>query len=145
IRIHEELTNAAALKKDTTAGKTRAQYVLTETVYIDGVAAYKLRTTDSKTGMKTSDNLLFTAMSDGKGGIVYTDIDPDRYVIPFQLNGTTAQSGKTVYVAIADVSVSCGKNFVQQVEKLPTPVSSTLKTPTGLKLSAPIYFRLKTN
>ena len=145
IRIHEELTNASTLKKDTTAGMTRAQYVLTETVYIDGVAAYKLRTTNSKTGMKTSDNLLYTAMSDGKGGIVYTDIDPDRYVIPFQLNGTTAQSGKTVYVAIADVSVSCGKNFVQQVEKLASPALSTLKTPTGLKLSAPIYFRLKTD
>ena len=145
IRIHEELTNAAALKKDTTAGKTRALYVLTETVYIDGAAAYKLKTETSKYGMKTSENLLFTATSDGKGGIVYTDIDADRYAIPFQLNGITAENGKTVYIAIADVSVSCGKNFVQQVEKLASPASSTLKTPTGLKLSAPIYFRLKTN
>ncbi len=144
IRIHEEVTNAAALKKDTVAGKTQAKYVLTLTVYIDGEAAYKLKTNVSKSGMKTRDDLLFTAASDGKGGIVYTDIDVERCVIPFQLNGTTAQSGKTAYVAIADVSVSCGKGFVQKVERLSTPDSSTLKVPGVAALSAPIYYRLKT-
>ena len=144
IRIHEEVANAATLKKDTTAGKTRATYVVTETVYFDGVPAYKLKTATTKTGMKTSADLLYTAASDGKGGIVYTDIDPERFVVPFLMNSTTAKSGKTAYVAIADVFVSCGKDFVQKVEKLATPTSSTLVVPaTGMRLSAPVYYRFK--
>ena len=144
IRIHEELTNASTLKKDTVAGKTRAIYVVTETVYFDGVPAYKLKTKTNKKGMKYSANLLYTASSDGKGGIVYTDIDPESTVVPFRMNSTTAKSGKTVYVAIADVFVSCGKDFVQKVEKLSTPVSSTLYVPaTGMELAAPVYYRFK--
>ena len=145
IRIHQELANATALKQDATAGKTKATYVLTETVYIDGKPAYKLKTETSETPMHKKANLLFTAVSDGKGGIVYTDISADRYVIPFQLDDTTAKSGQTVYVAIADVSVSCGANFVQSVETLTSPTPSTLTVATGVNLSAPIYYRLKTN
>ena len=143
IRIHEDLTNAAALKADTTVGKTKATYVLTLTVYFDGKPAYKLQTKESKTGMNTSGSLLFTAASDGKGGIIYSDIGPDRTVVPFRLNETAAMAGKTAYVAIADVSVSCGKGFVQQVEKLAAPKASVLTLPTGMNLSAPIYYRLK--
>ena len=142
IRIHEELTNAAALKKDATAGKTKATYTLTITVYFDGAAAYKLRTDDSATPLHAQGNLLFTAASDGKGGIVYTDIGADRYVIPLRLNATTAQSGKTVYVATADVIVSCGKDFVMQVEKTDSPTGSIL-TIDGKTLAASIYYRLK--
>ena len=142
MRIHEELTNASALKKDTTAGATAAKYRLTLTVYFDGVAAYKLKTDDSANPMRSKYDLLFTAASDGKGGIVYTDIGEDRYVIPFTLNGTTAKSGKNVYVAISDVIVSCGKGFVQKVEKLSSPSSSTLTFPTGAAISAPIYYRV---
>ena len=145
VRIHEEVANASTLKKDTKAGKTRATYVVTETVYFDGVPAYKLKTSTSKKGMKTSANLLYTAESDGKGGIVYTDIDPESYVVPFRMNGTTAKSGKTAYVAIADVFVRCGKDFVQKVEKLTTPVNSTLYVPaTGMELTAPVCYRFKT-
>ena len=143
MRIHEELTNASALKKDTTAGATAAKYRLTLTVYFDGVPAYKLRTDDSAHPMRSMYDLLFTAASDGKGGIVYTDIGEDRYVIPFTLNGTTAKSGKYVYVAIADAVVSCGKGFVQKVEKLSSPSSSTLTFPTtGADITAPIYYRV---
>ena len=85
-------------------------------------------------------------MSDGKGGIVYTDIAPESYVVPFRMNSTTAKSGKTAYVAIADVFVSCGKDFVQKVEKLTTPVNSTLYVPaTGMELTAPVCYRFKTD
>ena len=144
IRIHEELTNATALKKDVTAGATRAKYVVTITVYFDGVAAYKLKTDVGEMPMRAPANLLFTATSDGKGGVVYADLDDDRYVVPLRLNATTAESGKKVYVATADAFVSCGKGFVQQVEKLATPTDSTLTVAPGLSLSAPIYYRLKT-
>ncbi|MBP5610402.1 MAG: hypothetical protein J6X72_03590, partial [Clostridia bacterium] len=143
IRIHQDLANEAALKKDTTANKTKATYVLTLTVYFDGVAAYKLKTETKEVPMHEKANLLFTAASDGKGGIVYTDISADRCVIPFQLDDTTAQSGKTAYVAIADVSVGCGTDFVQQVEKLATPSASTLTVAPGETMAAPIYYRLK--
>ena len=145
IRIHEDVTNAAALKKDTSAGKTAATYLLTETVYFDGKPAYKLQTEENKIGMNISADLLYTASSDGKGGIVYSDIDPTHYVVPFCLNGTTAKSGKTAYVAIADVFVSCGKDFVQRVENLSAPTSSTLTVAPGVDFSAPVYYRLKTN
>ena len=142
LRIHEEVTNASALKKDTTAGATAAKYRLTLTVCFDGVPAYKLKTDDSTNPMRSKYDLLFTAASDGKGGIVYTDIGEDRYVIPFMLNGTTAKSGKYVYVAIADAVVSCGKGFVQKVEKLDSPVASNVTFPTGTNLTAPIYYRV---
>ena len=143
IRIHEEVTNASTLKKDTTAGATKAKYVLTLTVYFDGVAAYKLKTDQSETPMRASGNLLFKAVSDGKGGIVYTDIDPERFVIPFRLNATTAESGKKVYVATADARVSCGKDFLIPVEKAAAPTPSTLTVAPGLDLSAPIYYQAK--
>ena len=143
LRIHEELTNAADLKKDTVAGKTQATYRLTLTVYFDGAVAYKLKTDNSAACMRSKYDLLFTAASDGKGGIVYTDIGADRYVIPFHLNATTAKSGKYVYTAIADVFVTCGKGFVQSVEKLATPTESTVAFSTGVKLSAPVYYRIK--
>ena len=142
LRIHEEVTNASALKKDTTAGATAAKYRVTLTVYFDGVPVYKLKTDDSTNPMRSKYDLLFTAASDGKGGIVYTDIGEDRYVIPFHLNATTAKSGKNVYVAIADVSVSCGKSFIQKVEKLSSPTASTITFPTGTNLSAPIFYRV---
>ena len=145
IRIHEELTNASALKQDTTARATAAKYRLTLTVYFDGVPAYKLKTEDSEKPMRSKYDLLFTAASDGKGGIVYTDIGEDRCVIPFALNGTTAKSGKTVYTAIADAYVGCGKGFAQKVEKLSTPTESTLTFPTGATLTAPIYYRVITD
>ena len=143
IRIHQELTNATALMQDTTAGKTKATYLLTLTVYFDGVAAYKLKTNESETPLHKKANLLFTAVSDGKGGIVYTDIAADRYVIPFQLDDTTAKSGQTAYVAIADVSVSCGTDFVQSVEKLALPTASTLTVAPDQNLFAPIYYKQK--
>ena len=143
IRIHEDLTNASALKKDTVANKTQATYVLTLTVYFDGVAAYQLKTETKAEPMHEKANLLFTAASDGKGGIVYTDISADRYVIPFQLDDTTSKSGQTACVAIADVSVGCGTDFVQQVEKLTTPANGTLTIQTGETMPAPIYYRLK--
>ena len=144
IRIHEELTNATALKKDATAGATKAKYVLTLTVYFDGAVAYKLKTDVGEMPMRAPANLLFTATSDGKGGIVYADLDDDRYVVPLRLNATTAESGKKVYVATADAFVSCGKEFVLPVEKLATPTDSTLTFPTGAGFAAPIYYRLKT-
>ena len=144
LRIHEEVTNESTLKQDTTAGATAAKYRLTLTVYFDGAPAYKLRTDHSATPMRSQFNLLYTAVSDGKGGIVYTDLGADRYVIPFQLNSTTAKSGKNVYTAIADAFVSCGKGFVQEVERLSTPTASTVTFPSGMNLSAPIYYRMKT-
>ena len=143
LRIHQKLTNIAALKKDTVAGATQATYVLTLTVYIDGAVAYKLKTDDSASCMRTKYDLLFIAASDGKGGIVYTDIGANRFVIPFHLNATTAKSGKYVYTAIADVFVTCGKGFVQSVEKLATPTESTVAFSAGVKLSAPVYYRIK--
>ena len=143
IRIHEDLTNAAALKADTTAGKTKATYVLTLTVYFDGVPAFKLKTDVSETPMRVKSNLLFTAVSDGKGGIVYTDISADHYVVPFRLDDTTAKSGLTAYVAIADVFVGCGKDFVQSVEKATSPASSILTVAPGVNLPAQIHYRLK--
>lgn len=143
IRIHEQLTNATALKKDKTAGATKAKYVLTLTVYFDGVAAYKLKTDTGEAPMRTLWNVLYSAVSDGKGGIVYTDIDPDRYVIPLRLNATTAESGKTAYVATADVFVSCGKDFLMPVEKCASPTPSTLTVAPGQTLYAPIYYQAK--
>ena len=82
IRIRQTITNEDALKADETAGATPAQYKLTATYYFDGVEAFEL--SYNGTGNSTDVNGcrywganmskgLYSATSDGEGGITYTD------------------------------------------------------------------------
>ena len=131
IRYHLELLD----------GKTGADlkdYVGIATAYVDGVAIFKLST--GTAGMQNWESMLFKAESDGEGGIVYSDAGD--YVIPFLMNKSYTKAGTTAYVALSDVYVTCGTDFVMKVEKVASPEAKTLEVAEGVEIPAPVYFKL---
>ena len=143
IRLHIDVTNEAALKADTTAGATKAAYKCTTTIYIDGVLV-SILSSDSMTNSSNSyDNKLFTAASNGEGGITYTDIAGDKWIHPMRFNYIQAKTGTTIYMVYGDLSVTCGKDFVQNVEKVLAPTSATFEVAEGVTVPADMWFKLK--
>ena len=130
IRYHLELI-------DGKTGQDLKDYIGTATVYLDGTAIYKLST--GSLGMQVKESQLFTAEVDGEGHVTYSDVD--GFVIPFQINRATAKADTVVYVALADVYVSCGKGFVMPVEKVVNPADATLEVAEGVEIAAPVYFQ----
>ena len=130
IRYHFELLEGKP-------GAALADYRGTATVYIDGTAIFKLSTGDD--GMQDKEAHLFNAERNGDT-VTYSDVD--SWIIPFQINRAQAKTDKTVYLALADFSVTCGKNFVMQVEKVASPEAATLTVADGVDIPAPIYFKL---
>ena len=130
VRYHFELL-------DGKTGAELADYRGTVTVYLDGTAIYKLSTGDL--GMQDKEAHLFNAERDGDT-VTYSDVD--SFIIPFQINRAQAKADKTVYLALADLSVTCGDNFVMQVEKVASPEAATLTVADGVDIPAPIYFKL---
>ena len=130
VRYHFELL-------DGKAGAELSDYRGTVTVYLDGTAIFKLSTGDE--GMQDKEAHLFNAVRDGDT-VTYSDVD--SFVIPFQINRAQAKADKTVYLALADLSVTCGDNFVMQVEKVASPEAATLTVADGVDVPAPIYFKL---
>ncbi len=115
IVYHEEVTNVNAVK-----GGADAEYYLTVSLYIDGNLVSVLCANDNKD--TTYDLKLYTAEPDGKGGIAYTDIASDRYLFVYRLKyrgADTATSAENyAYCVFADAYATCGKSFVQQVERV---------------------------
>ncbi|MBP5610470.1 MAG: hypothetical protein J6X72_03935, partial [Clostridia bacterium] len=141
IRIHQDVIDEAAVKAGT-AGDKAEDYRATATVYFDGVPAFKLST--GTKGMQEAANLLFTAASDGENGITYED--GTASVIPFNVNRTRTDTDTTAYFVLADVFVTCGKNFVMNVEKVASPAANTFTVEEEgaepVEINAPIYFKL---
>ena len=73
----------------------------------------------------------------------YSDVD--SWIIPFQINRARTKADTTVYLALADISVTCGKSFVMPVEKVASPEAATLTVADDVELPAPIYFRPVSN
>ncbi len=140
LRYHEEVTNADALKTDLTPGATPAVYALTMTIYVDGVAIAKLGASDCTTG-SDRDCKLYTAQSDGAGGIVYTDIGSDVDLCIFEIAGQNAGSKTAVFV-VAEPYASCGKNFVQTVERVDSPTSFYYRDGGNTGRLASTYYRV---
>ena len=152
-RVHQDVTNLAALEADTEAGATAAEYKVTLTLYIDGGAVAMLEGPggSDKTNFHSL-NYLYSAASDGEGGIVYGDNEnAERYVfaVLFNMNHTLVDT--TAYWVDTDVSITCGTEFVQQVEKVATPAAATFTlddmdtpddTADDVTCPAPIYFKL---
>ena len=140
IRYHLELADEAAVKAGT-AGDNTSDYVGTVTCYVDGVAVFKLKTGDA--GIRTLTGSLFTAETDGEGGIKYTDMD-DNWVDPFEIQQRSVKSGTKAYVVIADVMVTCGKDFAMKVKKVAAPAAATfvVDEANNVEINAPVYFQL---
>ena len=143
LRYHEEVTNADALKADLTPGATPAVYALTMTIYVDGVAIAKLGASDCTTG-SGRDCKLYTAQSDGEGGIVYTDIGSNVDLCIFNIAGKNAGS-KTAFFAVAEPYASCGKDFVQSVERVDYPEPIYYRHQGGSGKPASTYYRIVTD
>ncbi|MCQ2414080.1 MAG: hypothetical protein MJ082_04730 [Clostridia bacterium] len=140
IKVHQEVTNEDALKADTTAGATKATYYMYVEVYLDGALLYKLSGT-SATKLPPVTNLLFTAESDGNGGIVYNDIGEEKYIFILRMPGYFTLDG-FAYLVYADYSATCGTDFVQQVTRVDTPAANTYTAADGAVIDAPIYYSL---
>ena len=163
-KLHQEVTNVAALEADATAGATAAQYKLTGTYYIDGVKLAQLSYSGignsswgapGKSGSKTNlDSMykgLFSARSDGNGNVVYKDL--------FELNTVAGSKHATHafigfigvvandpevpgYIVYGDVSFTCGTDPVQSVERAADPTVATI-APVGYGLPTNVYYQFK--
>lgn len=135
LRYHEEVTNADAVK-----GGANAEYYLTVTIYVDGVAIAKLGADACTTG-SDRDCKLYTAESDGAGGINYTDIGDNVDLCIFNIAGKNAGSNIAVFV-VAEPYASCGRNFVQTVERVDSPESIYYRHGGNAGIPADTYYRV---
>ena len=143
VRYRQEVANVAAVQ----AGSD-AEYNLEMWVYVDGVLIIHSYATDfiykPDKPAERRDYKLFTAASDGAGGITYTDINDDLYFHGAFLNSKKMPSGKTAYFEIADYSATIGSDFVQDVRKATNPdMDVELEVESGVFVPATMWYELK--
>ena len=144
LRYREEVTNKEALMADTTAGATAATYNLELWVYIDGklvIHAYGTDLISTEDGKPDEDRKLFSAASNGAGGIVYTENDA-LVLHPVCLNSKRALDNKTAYYSVADVSVTVGSEFTQKVMRLSDPTPAELAVVGGTTVTSTMWYTL---
>ena len=132
IRVHMELL-------DGHTGEELSDYVQIATIFVDGVALCKLSTTAD--GLASDATKLFTAAPDEGGIVVYSDMD-ENTVVPFEIPTATAKIDTTACIAIDDVSVTCGHDFVMQVEKVTNPTAATYEVEEGVEIPSTVWFKL---
>ena len=148
VRFHQELTNEDALKADSTPGATEATYYYYVETYIDGVLVSRLsNAATAEFGSSTSfnddkgDNRLFSAQSDGNGGITYEDIASGCHIMGIRAPFFNTEKG-VAYLVFADYYATAGNGFVQTVTRVDSPVAATYTTADGTDIPAPIYYTL---
>ena len=148
VRFHQELTNEDALKADSTPGATEATYYYFVETYIDGVLVSRLsNAATAEFGSSTSfnddkgDNRLFSAQSDGNGGITYEDIASGCHIMGIRAPFFNTEKG-VAYLVFADYYATVGNGFVQTVTRVDSPVAATYTTADGTDIPAPIYYTL---
>ncbi len=142
VRYREEVSNVAAVE----AGGN-ATYNLEMWVYVDGVLVIHSYANDFIYQPKdhpenNRDYKLFTAASNGNGGITYTDINDDLYFHGAFLNSKKMPSGKTAYFEIADYSATIGSDFVQNVRRVNNPTPTTLEVENGVFVPSTMWYEL---
>ena len=138
--IHEKLLNEDEIK----AGQD-AKYLVTITVYIDGTKAFELSTRESPDFAPSTyqdHNLLFTAKSDGAGGIAYTDISTKNTIYGFWIPVTKTTEGDA-YAVFADYSVTAGTEFVQSAVRVDEPAANVYVTSDETEINAPFWYGLE--
>lgn len=139
IRYHEEVTNVEDVK-----GGLPAKYYLTVSLYIDGDLVSVLCAEDNM--VDAYDLKLYTAVHDGNNGIVYTDVantNRDQSVYVYLLmNYRYVDSSHVSYCVFADCYATCGKSFVQQVERVDEPVEFIYTTSDVKGITSPVYYRI---
>ena len=136
IRVHMELL-------DGHTGEDLKDYKQIATIFVDGVALCKLSTDPAK-GLDGDATKLFTAAADEGGTVVYSDMD-ENTVVPFEIPTAKSKIDTTACIAIDDVSVSCGKGFVMQVEKVTNPTAATYTVAEGVEVTSTVWFKAASN
>ena len=145
IVVHEEVLNEAALKADNEAGATNAQYLFSFTCYIDGVKIYQLSNRSDpafKESTYRTGNMLYTAQSDGEGGITYTDISSGFNVNWIKIPTSKTTEG-TAYAVYVDEAIFAGTAFAQNVEKVTAPADNVYTAKDGTEVPAKIWYQFK--
>ena len=142
IRLHEEITNADALKADTEAKATAAVYRVYTECYVDGVLLFRLSnapTTVNGDSTLPKKNYLYTAESDGEGGINYTEVKDKGYILGLRVPSYYTDSG-VAYLVYADYKCFVGTAFTQNVKKVETPVEAQFEVEAGVNLTSTMFF-----
>ena len=151
IRLRQTITNEDLLKADETAGATAAQYKLAATYYFDGVKAFELSYNGTGNSTDVNDcrywgaNMakgLYSAESNGEGGITYTDANRGLPYVGVAIEAKAKAEGTPGYVVLGDVSFTCGKAPAMNVVRVDSPAPATLTVAEGVDLNAAIYFKL---
>ena len=135
MKLHEELTNKAAV-----SGGAAATYRVTCELYIDGVLVSILGR-NAGDGKWLEENLLYTAQSDGQGGITYSDMAATKWLFIFFANNPKTETGETAYFIYKDVFATCGQGFVQDVTKVPSPTAASYTLPDSTVVSGKTWYR----
>ena len=131
IRIHQE----AAIDGNGVA------YTYIVTYYIDGVRVVEIDATTFATA--SNRRMLFSATNDN-GTLVYSD-PVNKYDALVWVKATEFfKNSSGAYLGLGDVSITCGKTFVQQVERVESPVADTLEVAEGVTVPATVYYRIVT-
>ncbi|MBO6019626.1 MAG: hypothetical protein J6P88_00390, partial [Clostridia bacterium] len=113
MRVHEEVTNLDEVK----AGE-RATYLVYVEYYLDGTLLFKLSnaptTVNGNSTLKVK-NYLYTAESDGEGGVTYTEVKDNGYVLGLRCPPYFTDSG-AAYLVYADYKCFVGNEFTQDVK-----------------------------
>ena len=137
---HEEVLNVDAVK-----GGADAEYYLTVSLYLDGTLVSVLCADDNTDG--DFDLKLYTAQSDGKGGITYTDVasETNQYLFVYRMKYQGTSDSSPAYCVFADAYATCGKSFVQTVEPVDLPTSSYYRADDAKAIFAPLYYQITTD
>ena len=140
IRLHQEVSNVAAVQ-----GGAAATYRFVCTTYFDGVPVSTLE--KSGTALGEAKNYLFTAESDGEGGITYSDNaylggnnSNKRTIWAYKFNYTPTES-ENAYWEEGDIFYTCGHDFVQNVEKVASPAYVDYQIASGIHVNAAFYYK----
>ncbi|MBR6053643.1 MAG: hypothetical protein IKP55_07725, partial [Clostridia bacterium] len=128
VRVHQE----AAIVADA------VKYTYLITVYLDGEMILKYDS--SAWATSTPGALLFTATIKD-GNLVYADNTNSAAKANITIVDYYKGSGN--YLVIADEYMTCGTDFVQQVEAVADPAAATFSPAEGVELSAAMYFKAK--
>ncbi|MBO4283974.1 MAG: hypothetical protein J5958_05040 [Clostridia bacterium] len=150
VRIHQTAENNAG----------EVDYTITATAYLDGVKIFEIDKTTwvlnaySNEEKYVRDGRLFLVEYDGEGNPTYSNPDDglskDYINQIWIMNEDFWDNNAKMYLILQDVSVTCGRDFVQQVVPVEDPVSRTYKTASYTRdattyqesFTAPVYYAL---
>ena len=85
---------------------------------------------------------LYSATSDGEGGITYTDESRGLPYVGIAIEAKAKAANAPGYVVFGDVSFTCGDAPALCIVRVDAPEPATYEVVEGVNLNAATYFRL---